>query len=484
MLGGTLLLWCWSLCACAWVPDTGPVPQLQKSDGLAAAQSLSAAPRDWPEAEWWHAFGDAQLNALIAEGLEHSPDLMQAAARLQQAEAQAQLTQANAGPNASANAQGGLLKQSYNNGIPAQFVPKGYRDTGRIAFDLGYDLDFWGRNRAAIAAATSEAEAAHAEHAQAQLTLSTAIAEAYGDLARLQVAQKIAAQLRDLRGQIASLAAQRTASGLENRGNQRAQEAELSGAEVEVNQADEQLELARHRLAALLGAGPDRGLDVLVAAPQAPHEFGLPEYLQADLLGRRPDLAAARARAQAAAKRIDMAEAAFYPDVNLSAFIGLQSLGLNNLTRSGSDIGQAALALSLPIFDGGALRASYRRAGAEYAAAVASYNQTLVHALQEVADAATSRHALDGQLRDARAAEAAAIEAESITRRRYESGIVSLLPVLDAQDRLALRRRITLDLQVHAFTLEVALIKALGGGYGHAPMVSANLSTPEHTRRN
>src|SRR5262249_2808149 len=154
----------------------------------------------------------------------------------------------------------------------------------------------------------------------------------------------------------------------------------------------------RHAIAALMGAGPDRGLAIARPEVTLVRAFGLPRELAADLLGRRPDIVAARLRAEAAARRIDQARAAFYPNVNLVAFAGVQSIGLDMLGRSGSSIGSIGPAISLPIFDGGRLRSQLRGADADYALAVANYDDTVVRALQDVADATASQRALGGQL--------------------------------------------------------------------------------------
>jgi NodT family efflux transporter outer membrane factor (OMF) lipoprotein len=193
--------------------------------------------------------------------------------------------------------------------------------------------------------------------------------------------------------------------------------------------------------------------------------FGLPANLQADLIGRRPDVVAARLTAEAARKRIKAAKADFYPNVNLTAFLGAQSLGLNMLTKSGSGFGSVGPAITLPIFDSGRLQGAYRGARAEYDAAVATYDQTLTHALQEVADSAVSARALDERLGKSREALAASGAAYGLARQRYARGLGSYLDVLTAEDALISNRRTVADLESRAFTLDVALVRALGGGF-------------------
>ncbi|SRR5258706_2428755 len=170
-------------------------------------------------------------------------------------------------------------------------------------------------------------------------------------------------------------------------------------------------------------------------------------------------------RVEAAAKRIDQARAAFYPNVNLTAFIGVQSLGLNLLTNGGSLIGSVGPAISLPIFDGGRLRGQLRGADADYAEAVANYDRTVAQAFQDVADAAVSQNALGAQIDCTGEAVDAAREAWRIQNNRYEGGLSNYLDVLTAEDNLLASPRTQSDLQSRSFTLDVALVRALGGGY-------------------
>jgi NodT family efflux transporter outer membrane factor (OMF) lipoprotein len=229
---------------------------------------------------------------------------------------------------------------------------------------------------------------------------------------------------------------------------------------------DEDIERDGHRIAALLGAGPDRGLAILRPPDATIQSFGLPPALSLDLLGRRADIAAARTRAEAAARQVDVAEAAFYPNVNLVAFIGVQSLGLPNLFASGSDVGGVGPAISLPIFTAGQLRGRYRSAEAEFRLAVALYDQTVTLALRDVADVATSKRALAGQIEATRRAVADSDEAYQLARRRYQGGLANFLSVLSAEDALLANRRNLTDLEARAFSLDIALFRALGGGYG------------------
>ena len=454
------------LSACATVPDLGAAPSPKAAAAYPAGRALAAPAVEWPQDRWWASYGDPQLDLLIEEALAGSPALAAAAARVRQAEALAAQAGAALGPQASLEASAGASKQSYNNGVPELFVPQGWNDVGRVGANLSWQLDLFGKNRALLAAATSEAEASRAEAAAARLILATAVAATYADLAQLHADRDAAQAALRVRAESERLIGQRVAQGLETRAAQARAHAGRAAAEAELAALDERLGLARNRIAALLGQGPDRGLSVTRPAPRSARPFGLPDKLQADLIGRRPDVAAMRLTAEAAGRRIMAAKADFYPNVNLTAFIGIQSLGLDMLAKSGSTLGNVGPAVTLPIFSSGRLEGAYGRARADYDAAIAAYDETLAQAFREVADAAVSARALDARLGKSREALAASENAYDLTRQRYTRGLGTYLDVLTAEDALISNRRAVADLETRAFALDVALIRALGGGYG------------------
>jgi NodT family efflux transporter outer membrane factor (OMF) lipoprotein len=258
---------------------------------------------------------------------------------------------------------------------------------------------------------------------------------------------------------------QRHDFGLETLASVRQVEARQASADGDLLGIDERIGLQRNAIAALLGAGPDRGLAITRPTARFAGSQGLPTNLSLELLGRRPDIVAARSRTEAAARRIDQQKAGFYPSVNLMAFVGVQSLGIANLTKSGSSIGSVGPAVSLPIFNTERLQGQLRGARAEYDASVATYNATLSNALREVADAATSRKSLDGELADSRAAVAAAAEAHQMVSKRYQGALATYLDVLVAEDDLISAQRAEAELETRALILDVALVRALGGGF-------------------
>ncbi len=453
---------------CAQIPDLGPKPVLKPVEQLESAKSFSAPAAAWPGDRWWEAYGDPQLSGLIEEALRDSPDLERAQARLRQAGAGVQSAGAALMPEVTGNASFTQEKQSYNYLMPRAAVPQDWHDYGRATLNLSWELDFWGKNRSALAAATSEHQAAQAEMAQARLILSTSVASAYAELLHLFTVHDSAEAALASRTKTVELFRDRYQFGLENLASVRRVEARQAASEAELRSIDERIALQRNAIAALLGAGPDRGLAITRPTARFSGTDGLPANLALELLGRRPDVVAARLRTEAAAKRIDQQKAGFYPSVNLLAFVGFHSLGIANLTSSGSDVGSFGPAISLPIFNTERLQGQLRGARAEYDAAVASYNGTLTNALREVADAVTSRKALTGELAAARAAVDASGDAHRIVKQRYQGELANYLDVLTAEDELISARRALADIETRALVLDVALVRALGGGFQSA----------------
>jgi NodT family efflux transporter outer membrane factor (OMF) lipoprotein len=477
---GVLPLAVLAAAACAPVPDAGPRPLPIAPAQVAAERSLPAAPGSvWPGEGWWRATGDAQLAALIEEGLNGSPDVAAAEARFRRAGGMAQQARGATLPALDLQGRASLDKQSYNNGFPKEFVPKGWQDTGQVAANLGFDLDLWGRNRAALAAATSEARAAAIDARQARLMLATGIASAYVDLARLHDERDVRQAELDMRLATQKLVTARTLNGLDTRGSERQSDAQVATARGNLAAADEALALRRHQIAALLGAGPDRGLAIARPALPVPPAAGLPDGVTTDLVGRRPDIAAARERVEAAASRIKVARADFFPAIRLSALLGVQSLGLDLLTERDSLYGNVGPAVSLPIFRGGALQGNYRSQRAGYDEAVADYDRIVLAAYRDLADTVTSQRLLAQRIADARAALAASQDAYDIARRRYTGGLSTYLDVLTVEDRLWQARLAVAQLDAAARSLDIALIRGLGGGYDAAATAAAATSAKD-----
>ena len=454
-----------ALSACASLPPPGARPHLARPDAFSTDKSFAAPTAAWPSDQWWKAYKDPQLNTLIDEGLADAPDMRVAAARLAKARAVAQQSASALAPSLSANGQAGAQKQSYRYIFPEAFAPHGWKDYSQATLNLNWDVDFWGKTRAAARAAHQDAAAQAAEAADTRLVLSTQIASTYADLAQLYAELDAAKDAVEVRRRTAELTRGRFEKGLENNGAVERAQSRLATARADVASLNEQIALNKAQIALLVGAGPDRALSITRPAPVTDASFGLPPNLPLDLVGRRPDIIAARDRAEAAASRTKAAKGAFYPDLNLSADIGFQALGIGNLFKSGADYGTVGPAVSLPIFDGGNLVGAYRGAEANYRIAVAQYDSALNEALSEVSQAAISERALATRLDETRQAEGFAEAAYRTANNRYKGGLATYLDVLTAEDSLITSRRAVADLETRAFALNISLTRALGGGF-------------------
>lgn len=453
------------LTACASVPDLGAAPEIRPAESIAAAASLSADAGEWPADRWWQGYGDAQLDTLMREAVAGSPDLRMAWARLRQADAYARQAGAALLPQIDATNSVGLVQQSENNGVPAQFVPDGWEDSAKTGIGFSLDLDLWGKNRATLAAAKADALATQYEVQEAQLTLTAAIASSYAELARLYAQRDVLERTVQNRLETLKLVGDRVYAGLDNQAALKQARSRVPAAKAELAATDEAIALTKNSIAALTGAGPDRAMSIARPAVALADVRSVPANAAIDLIGRRPDIAAARAGVDAQSSRIKAARAAFYPNISLSGLIGLQALGIGNLTNSGSLYGNVGPAVSLPIFHGGAISAQYRGTRAQYDEAVAGYDAIVLAALHDVADTLVSRRALGERLTFTRASLQDAEDAHALSRQRYERGLASYLDVLSNEENVLQARRSLADLETRAFTLDVQMVRSLGGGF-------------------
>jgi NodT family efflux transporter outer membrane factor (OMF) lipoprotein len=344
------------LTACA--PHVDPLVQprpIETYDTAAAFQAMEGA---WPKSDWWTAYGDPQLDALIDEALKGSPDLAIAVARVRQADAAAATARVALRPSLDASGNVSGYRESINQGIPDRFkdfLPHGWHDRGDAEVDGGWDIDLFGRNRATYAAATSDVVAAKVDAEAARLSLTTAVATSYASLVQL-VAERAALQVAlRIRNDSAGVATARYRQSLENQGVTMQAQARVAQAQADLDNVEGRIVLARNQLAALLGEGPDRGLTVALPARPPLTPLRLPPSLAANLLGRRPDIVAARVRIEAASSRIDVARADFYPNISLTGQVGLQTIGLSDFFKAGSISDKSGLPSACPFSMGAAV---------------------------------------------------------------------------------------------------------------------------------
>ncbi|MDP9584935.1 UNVERIFIED_ORG: NodT family efflux transporter outer membrane factor (OMF) lipoprotein [Burkholderia contaminans] len=427
-------------------------------------QSLPLEQGHWPTADWADQFGDGQLKSLIDEALKSSPTLDQARARV--AAAQAYGESARAGTMPRIDASYALTREQYSG---TALVPPPYggswQTENRGLLGASYELDLWGKKREALKAAVSSLQASRADAETVRLTLTTSIARTYNELARLYLLRDIAQQEIDRRERIDRIAAGRIATGLDTQVERETARANLATSRASLKSLDGRILATRYQIAALMGAGPDRGLQIARPMLNSGSEVRLPDNLPADLVSRRPDIVAARWRVDALAHDVKEAKAEFYPDINLSAAIGLDAFGFGRFLTAASRTASVGPAIHLPIFDAGALRAQLKGRYADFDYAVATYNQTLVTALSEVATQIAGVRSTDAQLVDAQAAQQAALKAAALALAQYQAGLTNQLTVLNADVNALSADQGVANLRMERRDRQIALASALGGGF-------------------
>lgn len=472
------------LVACASQGDQATRASRVDPDRLAVADSLSSttlSPASWPKETWWTDFGDGQLDQLISEALRGQPGLRIAEARVREAEAGAGIVRSTLYPQID-----GSLKSTRQRFSEHALVPRPVAGTwdsvNEVSLGASYELDFWGENRAAIGAALDRASAAEVDLQAARLILATTLARTYLRLdlayAQLDLAQDTLAQ----REKTLDLTRRRVSAQIDSQWELTQAEAALPEARERITALHESIALINNQIASLQGKGPDAGLTI-----QRPHmaEVGavaLPTDLPAELIGRRPDIVAERWRVEAASQDIKAAKARFYPNVSLNAFVGSQSLGLNEFLSGGSRVMGIGPAISLPIFEGGRLRSHLGVRQAEYDEAVETYNATVIAAIHDVIDQLVSLHWLEQEVQEQDEALRLTQRAYEIATSRYRSGLANYLQVLAAESQVLTQKREALETRTRQRELRLNLIRALGGGY--APWIAGSRQLPSHPATN
>jgi NodT family efflux transporter outer membrane factor (OMF) lipoprotein len=427
--------------------------------GLPAASSATST----LDAQWWRDFGDEQLNRLIDQALLSNPSLKIVQARMARAQAGVDVTHAATGPQVNAGVNATRQLFTTNGLIPPPLAGSIY-ETGEAQLTGSWELDFFGKNRAALDAALGNARAAQADADAARTLLASNVARSYFQLLRLNDQLGVAQRLLGQRTQALRLVQDRVNAGLDTRLELRQSEGGLPEARLQIETLQEQLTLAQHALNALVGQ-PKVTLTTILPSLSAIKNIASNTTVPSDLLGRRADIAAARWRVEAATQDVSSARGQFYPNINLMAFAGFSSIGLDRLLDAGSRQWGVGPALHLPLFDGGRLRANLRGKTADLDAAIESYNAAVIDAVRDVADQLASRQAVSRQQTEQRDAQALAENAYEIAVQRYDAGLGNYLNVLAAETTVLSQRRQGVDLAARALDTQVALMRALGGGY-------------------
>jgi multidrug efflux system outer membrane protein len=456
--------------SCAGLPSKQKAVQLPSAaplDGLDAAGG-----GDWPAREWWKRYQDPTLDQLVELGLASSPTLATAHARYDSARQSVRIAGAESGVNVSANADADRQRLSDN----GMFPPRLLGFTWYNQFDLGvqtsYTFDWWGKQRDAIEAAMDQAHAAQADRSAAALMLAGSIADTYfawqADQGRIALARERAAVVE----QEGMIAGARVKADLDAAENTDRSDLALGLAREQIAALEGSAKLRVVALAALVGRSIAE-LPALQAKPLPALSGNLPDDVKIDLISRRADITASRWRVEAAEKNRDSARAEFFPDLTINALLGLSSINAGKLLEYGSRVPQAAAAVHLPIFDAGRLKARYGATQAAIDTAVASYQDTVVSAARDVATQASTRAQIAAQRTQRLIAVDAARQLTHSAAARVTQGITDARTELTATESWIEQRDALLQLDAAALSADIALQRALGGGY-ESPQKLAN----------
>ncbi|MDR6937398.1 efflux transporter outer membrane subunit [Luteibacter sp. 3190] len=431
----------------------------------------------WPPAEWWRSYSDAQLDRIVDVAMRGSPNMEQAEARYRAALRAVDTARAELNPQVR-----GLLTGSHGysdvdvrgeapgaagNAQGFQLNPGNSWSNSGVAGALAtWDLDLWGRQKDAVAAAVGQARAAEAERASAAASLQYNVVNTYFDWQAQEARLAVARHAAESATQYRELVALRVRGGLDDPTALDQADGREAQLRLSVARLEGAAELDLVQLAALAGVSP-KELGTLVPSPLPVADTSLPADARLGLLARRPDIAAARWQIEASAKNIDQARKAYYPNVSLTglgAFLRTYP-DLGSGTRTDLTLGNIGASVQLPIFSGGRLRAQYEGAQAQLDTAVAQYDAAVVQAAGEVAQGVATLTTLAAQRTqvDRQYDASAAQKAKAADRR--SKGLIDDRTWLDADMQLDQQRDARLQLASQTLSANLSLIHALGGGY-------------------
>jgi NodT family efflux transporter outer membrane factor (OMF) lipoprotein len=334
---------------------------------------------------------------------------------------------------------------------------------------LGYELDLWGKIHRAVEGADAQVLAARYDRDKVMLLLTSQVAATYWQLRGIDAEIMIVEDALANRLETLQLVEGRFAGGLANELDVSRARIEYSNAGADLHESRRQRNLLEHSLAALTGASPS--VPLLPPAngtvgPRLPEPPLIPTGLPATLLAQRPDLAESVEHLRTANARIGVAEADFYPTIQLTGNFGYASEGLQDVLKSSSQqYSLGPLSLTLPLFDGGRNKANLAYAGARYDEALAHHQELMLNALREVEDSLSDSEQRARQGEEQAQAQLAAARAHAVAMKRYEKGVANFLDVTDAQRSSLAADRAVVRNKTQRLLAAVSVAHALGGGW-------------------
>jgi outer membrane protein, multidrug efflux system len=414
---------------------------------------------DWPQNDWWHGFGSAQLDDYIARAQAGNDDIAAAIARVREADAQARIAGAALLPTLDGGASASRQRQLLPTGGP----PPTYNDyTPQLT--ASYELDFWGKNRATRNAALDTAQASRYDRQVIALTVATSVALTYFEILeqhdRLQVARD---DLGNAQHVLDGLELEQKV-GIATALDVAQQATTVATVNASIPPLVQQLQQNIDALAILVGQMPE-SIDVSDGSLQQLTLPALTAGLPSELLARRPDVAEAEAQLMAANANIAVARAAYFPSIDLTASGGYASTALNTLLLPQSRVFALTAGLTQTIFDGGAIRGQVEYSRARYAELLSDYHKTVLTALGNVEDALVAvQQTSEQELRQQVAADKAR-RAFEFAQYQMKAGTINVLTVLNTENALFTAQDSLVQVKYQHVQALVDLYQALGGGW-------------------
>jgi outer membrane protein, multidrug efflux system len=471
-LAATMLVLC--SVGCAGLPPRHSPAQLSSAAPLDSLES--GAGGDWPASQWWKRYQDPTLDQLIELAAATSPTLATAHARFDSARQSVRVAGAASGVRIDAIGDADRQRLSDNGLFPPKLLGFYWYNQVDLGLQASYTFDWWGKQRGAVDAAMDQAHAAQADRSAAALMLESSIADAYfgwqADQARIGLAHE-RADVVEREGAIASA---RVKAEVDPAENVHRSELALADAREQIAALEGSAKLRVVTLAALTGRAISE-LPALQAKPLPAPSGNLPDNVKIDLIARRADITASRWRVEAAERTQDSARAEFFPDVTVNGLAGLSSIEFGKLLEYGSRDPQVGVAVHLPLFDAGRLKARYGATQSAIDSAVAAYQDTLVGAARDVATQASMRAQVAAQRAQRLIEVEAARQLQSSAAARVRQGITDSRGALTAAESWIEQRDALSQLDAAALAADIALQRALGGGYESPPQSGNSHST-------
>jgi NodT family efflux transporter outer membrane factor (OMF) lipoprotein len=456
--------------------DAKAPPSWHDASAVQSGDRISTAAD--PDPKWWLAFNDPTLSTLIERATHGNPDFQIAVIRVAEARASAQSAVAAGLPTLSGSSS--FTRAGVGNGLFGGASGAGGSsdlsgvlstlskpiDLYQGSLDASWQLDLFGKVRRSVEAADAAAAAAIGNRDDALVTLEAEVAQTYARLRAAQASRQTAQSDFETEQQVVTLTEARATHGLVTDLDVENARTTLGATEASIAQYDQQIDAALNGLAVLVGEAPgalDAELTETAPIPQAPPL--VPVGLPSSLARRRPDIRVAEANLHQQTAEVGVAVAQFYPDISLSGQVGVVGTRPNDLTRWANNFYDFGPKISLPIFEGGKLRANLNLAKADQAEAAVEYRKTVLNALEDVENALSAYRT---ELRRHRALEktvAAQTAALEIARAQYSHGVSTFIDVLTAENGLAQQHQALIQSTLALTTDVVNLYKALGGGW-------------------